>query len=72
MKNIKVQIKGMHCKSCEALLEDALEDIGAKESKIDHKSGIAKVTYDEQAVTIDKIKKAITDEGYSVTKIEVK
>ena len=35
MKKIKLYIKGMHCKSCEMLLEDAFEDLGVVSSKID-------------------------------------
>ena len=70
MKKIQIQINGMHCKSCEALLEDAFEDLGAKESQIDSKTGIAIIEFDESNVTIDQLKKAVVDEGYSVTKID--
>ncbi len=65
-----LQIKGMHCKSCEALLEDAFEDIGVESSKINSSTGVAVVEFDEKEVSIAAIKKAVVDEGYTVTKVE--
>ncbi len=69
MKTIKIHIKGMHCKSCEALLSGEFEDIGVTSSTIDHTKGIAKVTFDEKTITIEQLKKVILDEGYTVEKV---
>ena len=48
------------------LIADALEDIGVENSKIDPVSGQAAIKFDEKKVTAEKIKKAITAEGYKV------
>ena len=59
-------IKGMHCKSCVMLVQDALEEIGAKEIRIslDEKKQIGKASFEyknkEEAI------KVIEKEGYKV------
>jgi copper chaperone len=65
MKKVTLKIKGMHCKSCEMLIEDALEDIQVK-GKVDSKKGLAIVEFDESKVSEEKIKKTIVGEGYKV------
>lgn len=60
----KIQVKGMHCKSCEVLLQDELEDINVV-STFNHKNGTAIVEF-EPPVTLDQIKKVIEAEGYTV------
>ena len=65
MKKIRLKVKGMHCKSCSMLIEDALEDLGAK-SKVNDKEGIAVVEFDENKVSEEKIRAAIKKEGYKV------
>jgi copper chaperone len=67
---VKLEIKGMHCKSCEALLKDAFEEIGVKSSKINSSTGIAIVEFDEKKVSLAALKKAVVDEGYTVVKVE--
>lgn len=58
-------VKGMHCKSCEMLIEDALMDLkGVKKVNIDHKTGVVLVDHDN--VDLGKIKSVIVDEGYEV------
>ena len=66
MKKIKLKIKGMHCKSCEMLIEDALEDLGINKCKIDSLRGGAEIDFDEKKISVDKIKKVIKNEGYEV------
>jgi len=55
----------MHCKSCEIVLGEALEEAGAK-SKIDSKKDLAVIEFDEKKLTEDKIRKIIQNEGYIV------
>ena len=69
VKTITLHIKGMHCNSCEALLEDDFEDLGASKSQIDHKAGTAKVTFDESKITVGQLKAVVKEEGYTVTSI---
>ena len=65
MKKITLQVKGMHCKSCSILIEDALEDLVVK-SKVDNNKGTAIIEFDENKTNEEAIKKAIKAEGYKV------
>jgi len=65
MKTILLEIEGMHCRSCEMIVQDELGDIGV-ESKASHESGEIEVTFDETKNSIDEIKKIIEKEGYKV------
>lgn len=65
MKKITLNVKGMHCPSCEILLKDSLEELeGVSNAKADSKSGIVEVDFDESKTDIDKIKSVIIKEGY--------
>ena len=63
MTKIKLKVKGMHCKSCEMLITDVLEEAGAKNVVISHKTGELSL---ESNISSDKIKKLIEKEGYGV------
>lgn len=66
MKHI-IKIKGMHCKSCEMLIKDSLEEInGVESAELSHTAGTATVIFDENKVNIDDLKKIIKNEGYEV------
>ena len=60
MTNVKV--KGMHCPSCEMLIKDSMEDEGAKNIEIDHKTGNLSFESMKKEKAIDIVKK----EGYEV------
>ncbi len=69
MTNIKLDIEGMHCKSCVMLVEDSLEELGAKDIKIDldekTQKAVLSCEYDKDKMDIiNTIKK----EGYKVLK----
>ena len=65
--NIKIAVKGMHCKSCEVLIKDSLQELeGVKEVNVDHKKGYVEVSFDEKRISMDVIKTAIMKEGYKV------
>ncbi|HLC22162.1 MAG TPA: heavy-metal-associated domain-containing protein [Candidatus Nanoarchaeia archaeon] len=67
MKTITVKIKGMHCKSCEVLITDDLKETGAvSDVQISHKTGQAKITFDEKNIDEKKIKAVIKQEGYTL------
>jgi copper chaperone CopZ len=57
-------VKGMHCKSCVALVTEALEDAGAKEVAValDEKKQIGTVTL-TSTLSQDAIKKVIGEQG---------
>jgi copper chaperone CopZ len=63
MKQANISVKGMHCKSCEMILEDSLSEIpGVIEAKASLKEGIVTVKYEE--TELEKIKEIIRQEGY--------
>lgn len=61
----ELRVEGMHCRSCEFLLEEILAeaDVIAKAS---HEKGLVKLEFDETKISVDDIKKMIIDEGYKV------
>lgn len=66
MNKTTVHIKGMHCRSCEILIEDELLKIdGVKSCRVSHKNGLAEIHYqnhlDNQAV-----EKAVQNVGYAI------
>lgn len=66
MKNINLKIKGMHCKSCEAVIKMELEDLGITECEIDYKTGKATITFDENKANTEQIKSTIKKQGYEI------
>ncbi len=66
-KYINVSIKGMHCPSCEMLIEEQLKDVdNVKSASIDYKTGFATIYYDGEKPNNHNINKAILDAGYEV------
>ncbi len=55
----------MHCKSCEILIKDSLEETkGIK--KVNINKEIATIEFDESQISENNIKKIIEKEGYKV------
>ena len=65
MEKITLNVKGMHCSSCENSIKKALKDIGAKAS-VDVKGGMVSAEYDSGKVDIKDIRAAIEKTGYKV------
>lgn len=64
MKEIKLKISGMHCESCEKIIQMDLGDVdGVLESNIDSKTGDGLVKV-EDSVSEDLIIKTINNAGY--------
>ena len=59
---VELNVEGMHCKSCEMLISDELEENGAKNIKIDHKTG--KLSFD--GLSEEKGVEIVEKEGYKV------
>ena len=58
-----IQISGMHCKSCEALIKDALESVaGVAHVTADNKKGEAVLTH--SGADMNAVKQAIQKLGY--------
>lgn len=66
MVKIALQVKGMHCKSCKIIVEEALQDIGAKNISIsiDEKKQMGSVNAEHEDKK--KVIAAIEGEGYKV------
>ena len=57
----------MHCKSCEMLISDELEDTKAVEDiLVSFEKGIVSLKYNQNKISLEKIKDIIKEEGYSV------
>lgn len=65
-KNI-IPIKGMHCRSCELLLEEKLQSVPEiKEAKADCKTHKVEISYEGELPSEKKIKEVVKDCGYEV------
>jgi sulfite exporter TauE/SafE/copper chaperone CopZ len=66
MKKTTIDIRGMHCRSCEMLIEDELLKIsGVKKVTVSQKKGTAEIYY-QKRLNEFKVKKAISDAGYQL------
>lgn len=66
MNKTTVNIKGMHCRSCEILVEDELLKVnGVKKAQVSEKDGVAHVYY-EGKVDHEKINQAVCNAGYEL------
>ena len=66
MPKINLDVRGMHCKSCKMLIEDALDEMGAKNIKVsvDEKKKTGEVSCDHASK--EEVISAIEKEGYVV------
>ncbi len=68
MKKCQIDIKGMHCRSCEILIEEELSKVGGvSKAVVDHKKGIAEILYQGQ-LDNSAVAQAIEGCGYSIGK----
>ena len=66
MKKEVINIKGMHCRSCEILIEDELMKVpNVKNVKVSHRKGTAEV-YHKSFVDCSQVEAAVARAGYSV------
>lgn len=67
MPKQNIPILGMHCKSCEILIEDKLLKInGVTKVNISHKTAAAEIFYDNTKPAMQDIENAITAAGYKI------
>jgi len=65
MKTLKLKTDGMHCPSCSMLIEMNVSDLPGVESvRSSHADGTTVVTYDPDAVDVDRITAEIRAAGY--------
>lgn len=67
MKKTTIDIAGMHCRSCEILIEDKLTEIPHVErTVVNYKKGTAEIHYDEKKPNMHDVELAIKEAGYAV------
>ena len=60
-------VEGMHCRSCEMLIKDSLEERdGVIHAEASEQNNQIKVKFDESKISESKIKSIIRNEGYKV------
>lgn len=65
MKEIKLNIEGMHCTGCSTRLEKVLNNIdGVENAKVSLEEKKADIKFNEEIISIDEIKEAIKDAGF--------
>jgi len=66
-KKLSMNVKGMHCKSCEMLIKDSVTELdGVKKVDISLAKNTVAVEFDDTKIKEAAIKKAIENEGYKV------
>ncbi|TSC52408.1 MAG: Heavy metal transport/detoxification protein [Parcubacteria group bacterium LiPW_41] len=71
MRIIKLDIKGMHCKSCELLLEEKFLNIPhVEKSEINYRKGVAEIYYTDQKPKLRDLEDAVREAGYAIGKTE--
>lgn len=66
MKKQTVHIQGMHCRSCEILLEDGITEIhGVKAVNVSHTKGTAEITY-KGHLNLDEVQSVVEAGGYKL------
>lgn len=63
----KYDIKGMHCRSCEILIEKNISHIpGVNKVNVNHKKGYAQVEFFSDSAPDAQVEKAVQEAGYSL------
>lgn len=67
MEDITLKVGGMSCQHCVSAITQALMDLGGmKEVDVSLERGTVHAQYEEDKVTLEKIKNAIEDIGYVI------
>ncbi len=66
-RTLTVPISGMHCKSCEILLEKKISKVeGVLKVSVNHATGLAKVLYSKTPPSHEELAEAVREAGYAV------
>ncbi|WP_409200324.1 heavy-metal-associated domain-containing protein [Methanobrevibacter sp. DSM 116169] len=69
MSNNEIKVNGLHCSSCVFAVENSIKDLdGVEDAKADLDTGIVKLTYDDNKVSLDDIDEAVKEAGFSMEK----
>ena len=65
MKEVKLNIEGMHCTGCSTRLEKVLNNVdGVESAKVSLEEKKADIKYDEAQVNESELKEVIEDAGF--------
>ncbi len=65
MKEVKLNIEGMHCTGCSARLEKVLNNVdGVEDAKVSLEEKKADIKYDETQVSEKELIEAVEDAGF--------
>ncbi|MEK7164486.1 MAG: sulfite exporter TauE/SafE family protein [Patescibacteria group bacterium] len=67
MKKLTIPIKGMHCRSCEIMIEKNLKNInGIHKVDVSHKKGTANIYCDQSLPAAVAVREAVQEAGYDI------
>ncbi|MDQ0253606.1 copper chaperone [Evansella vedderi] len=67
MKKEVIRVDGMTCNHCKSTVEGALKNVaGVTLAEVNLDENNVSVEFDESAVTLDKLKEEIEEQGYDV------
>ncbi len=70
MKKVKIYLEDLSCPDCAKKIETILnKQEGVEKASVHFTTSKAKVDYDEDKISIEDMKKAISTTGYSVEKV---
>lgn len=73
MNKTTVHVKGMHCRSCEILVEDELTKIpGVCAVEVSQKKGTAEIFYKTVSIDENNVVKAVQNAGYEIGRDDIK
>ncbi|MCX8007570.1 MAG: cation transporter, partial [Coriobacteriia bacterium] len=65
-EHVEIPTEGMHCRSCEALIELTVGDLeGVLAVTADRASAVTRVDFDPEVISLDAIVDAIRGAGYT-------
>ena len=64
-KTVTIRVQGMHCGGCASSVTKALKATdGVEDVQVSYEKGEAVVRYDDQKVTVAKLREVINDTGF--------
>ncbi len=67
LRKIKINIEGIHCRSCKTLIETEVDVLaGVKDIEVDYKTGECRIEFDDQKISRKEIFAAIEKLNYQV------
>lgn len=67
MEKVTLTVEGMSCDHCVRAVEGSVGELnGVSSVKVNLKAGTVDVEFNQQEVSLDKIKETIDDQGYDI------